>query len=264
MTDQNKTNDENQKDANKTIPSSKETSSLLSPWWSEASATRTAAEEAANNNTERENKYASILLGLSRNMEHNEDKELGWKEQCYLLANAPKMSYNSDRNSLEKLFDQSRECTMVCFLRESRKLARQRLLLAEEDKEEMSIRGSMLNLFHGIWISVAKTPKRCKEHILGEQSMMSKKDYPDYYTVDLEKEISRSGEHVTRIISKTFSPLQHLTQRYIESWKDGTQQRFFMSFWTRLERGDAFYLVRDYTKRLIDNALEDKKPSNKK
>lgn len=28
-----------------------------------------------------------------------------------------------------------------------------------------------------------------------EQSMMSKKDYPDYYTVDLEKEISRSGEH---------------------------------------------------------------------
>lgn len=69
---------------------------------------------------------------------------------------------------------------------------------------------------------------------------------------------------MTRIISKTFSPLQHLTQRYIESWKDGTQQRFFMSFWTRLERGDAFYLVRDYTKRLIDNALEDKKPSNKK
>lgn len=69
---------------------------------------------------------------------------------------------------------------------------------------------------------------------------------------------------VSRVIKKTFSPLQHMSQRYIDSWKDGTQQAFFTKFWTRLERGDAFYLVKDCTKRLIENMLEDKKPSDKK
>lgn len=69
---------------------------------------------------------------------------------------------------------------------------------------------------------------------------------------------------VSRVIHKVFGPLQHLSQRYIDSWNNGTQQAFFHKFWTRLERGDAFYLVRDCTKRLIENVLEDKKPSDKK
>jgi hypothetical protein len=70
---------------------------------------------------------------------------------------------------------------------------------------------------------------------------------------------------VAHSIAKTFSPLQHLTQKYIDSWTDGSQQAFFSKFWSSMQKGDAFYLVKDSTKRLIENALgHDKKPSNKK
>lgn len=163
-------------------PSTDDTASLLSPWWSEQTATTeeiqpTATEKTNNdtNNSSASNNSSSthkhtILIGLNRNMEHNDDKEISWKEKCYVFANVPKLKYEgkSDRENLEKLFDYSRECTMVCFLRESRKLARQRLLLTEENTEKKtSDIGFTLNPFYGTWISVAKTPKRCREHILG-------------------------------------------------------------------------------------------------
>lgn len=60
---------------------------------------------------------------------------------------------------------------------------------------------------------------------------------------------------MTRAVKKSFSPLQHLTQRYLDSWKDGNQQAFFSNFWSSVQKGDAFYLVKDSTKRLIENAL---------
>lgn len=64
----------------------------------------------------------------------------------------------------------------------------------------------------------------------------------------------------TKLAKKTFGPLQHLTQKYIDSWKDGNQQAFFSKFWTSAQNGDAFYLVLDSTKRLFENALgHDKK-----
>lgn len=70
---------------------------------------------------------------------------------------------------------------------------------------------------------------------------------------------------VTNAITRTISPLQHLTQKYVDSWKDGSQQAFFSKFWSSMQKGDAFYLVKDSTKRLIENALgHDKKPSDKK
>lgn len=114
---------------------------------------------------------------------------------------------------------------------------------------------------------------------------MTKKSFPDYYTMEVGEELSHSGEYgksmlltdtegsciyycsllVTKAITKTFSPLQHLTQRYVDSWKDGTQQAFFSKFWSSMQKGDALYLVRDSTKRLFENALgHDKKPSDKK
>lgn len=70
---------------------------------------------------------------------------------------------------------------------------------------------------------------------------------------------------MTKTVKKTFSPLQHLTQRYVDSWKDGNQQAFFTKFWSSAQKGDAFYLVLDSTKRLIENTLgHNKKPSDKK
>ncbi|KAG0934598.1 hypothetical protein G6F57_007105 [Rhizopus arrhizus] len=214
MTGQNENNDkkknnENNKTCNMLPPSivpppppTEDTCSLLSPWWSEEAAATTGAEEVVEEKNKLPEKpthrHNTILFGLSRNMEHNEDKELNWKEKCYLLANIPKMEFEGkmDRERLERLFNHSRECTMVCFLKESRKLAKQRLLLSEEEeKKKTSDVEFKLNPFYGTWISVAKTPKRCREHILGEQALITKKVYPDYYTIDLGKEISHSSEH---------------------------------------------------------------------
>lgn len=51
----------------------------------------------------------------------------------------------------------------------------------------------------------------------------------------------------------------------MDSWKDGRQQAFFSKFWNSIQKGDAFYLVRDISRKLIDNAIgHDKKPSDKK
>lgn len=112
---------------------------------------------------------------------------------------------------------------------------------------------------------------------------MKKKNISDYYTMELGEELSNSGQHgslffffllgymssyilitfyiiATKLAKKTFGPLQHLTQKYIDSWKDGNQQAFFSKFWTSAQNGDAFYLVLDSTKRLFENALgHDKK-----
>ncbi|KAG1469030.1 hypothetical protein G6F56_003496 [Rhizopus delemar] len=162
MTEQNKPNEE---DNDTTLlppeipapppPSTKDTSSLLSPWWSEKP---TTTQDRPDTNS----KPSTFLLGINRSLEYNGDKELGWKEKCYLFTNAPKMNNGeSDRDHLETLFDHSKDCTMVCFLKESKKLTRQRILIEEGEEEKNG-----WNPFHGIWVSVAKTPKRCKEHIL--------------------------------------------------------------------------------------------------
>ncbi|CAO3694982.1 unnamed protein product [Rhizopus stolonifer] len=170
-------------------PQTKDTTFLLSPWWSEeATAPPTESRETEKKSHHR---HRTILLGLQRYMEHKEDKEINWKEKCYLLANVPKMEYKekSDRENLEKLFDHSNECSMVCFLKESEKLVKRRLL-EEEGSAECEY-----NPLHGAWISVAKTPKRCRDHILGDQTIITKKNYPDYYTINLAREINPSSEH---------------------------------------------------------------------
>jgi hypothetical protein len=46
-----------------------------------------------------------------------------------------------------------------------------------------------------------------------------------------------------------------LTTKYIDSWKDGHQQAFFTKFCSSVQRGDAFYLVKKGTKKLIENVL---------
>ncbi|CEG82570.1 Putative DNA excision repair protein ERCC-1 [Rhizopus microsporus] len=110
-------------------PSTDDTASLLSPWWSEQTATTeetqpTTTEKTSNtNNSSASNNGSSthkhtILIGLNRNMEHNDDKEISWKEKCYVFANVPKLKYEgkSDRENLEKLFDYSRECTMNLYV----------------------------------------------------------------------------------------------------------------------------------------------------
>ncbi|KAI8643626.1 hypothetical protein BD408DRAFT_385278 [Parasitella parasitica] len=239
------------------LPSAEDTSTLLSPWWSEEAQAEPADELNAEDATEQEAKKDSGILNISilsfGRSAPKESKEQ-WKERCLLLATTTELRKKTEtstvQNELEEIFDKSKECSMICFLRTSR---------------ELTNRSSFtLNPFYGTWISVAKTPKRCKEHLL-DAGATSKKSFPDYYTMEVGEELSHSGEYVTTAVTKTFSPLQHLTQRYIDSWKDGSQQAFFYKFWSSMQKGDALYLVRDSTKKLFENALgHDKKPSDKK
>ncbi|KAI9279288.1 hypothetical protein BY458DRAFT_431827 [Sporodiniella umbellata] len=262
MTDQNKANEDDQDTTllppqvpTPPPPSSEDKASLLSPWWSEKPTTTNEEDtpEQPKTNT-------LFLFGINRSLVNEKDKDLVWDEKCYLVTNSglPAPPHAKDKEMVERMFQRCKQCTMVCFLKESRKLTRQRAL-AESGKDK-----GMQNPFHGIWITVAKTPKRCKEHILQDTKIIQPENSPDYYNIDLGKEIDRSGEHATKLIHKTLRPLQNMSQLYIDSWKDGTQQAFFSKFWTRLQRGDAFYLVKDCTKRLLENVLEDKKPSDKK
>ncbi|KAI7907808.1 uncharacterized protein BX663DRAFT_424664 [Cokeromyces recurvatus] len=194
-------------------PPPEDTSTLTSPWWSEET-----TED--NNNSNTDNNTSSS---------------------------------DSIKAELENVIDESKKCSMVCFLKTSQNLLKQQ----QEQK-------SKFNPFYGTWISVAKTPKRCKEHLLIEGTM-TKKNHPDYYRMELGEELSRSGEYISKAIQRTFTPLQHFTQRYISSWKDGSQQAFFSKLWSSMQKGDAFYLVKESTKRLIENAMDhDKKPNDKK
>ncbi|RCI02927.1 hypothetical protein CU098_012494, partial [Rhizopus stolonifer] len=143
------------------LPSTEDTSTLLSPWWSEEPH-RSSPQESTHQ----------------------------WKERCMLLAftelekqqqkeeDITKKSTGQDaQKELLDIFDQSKDCRMVCFLRASRELSK-----------------PSLNPFHGTFVSVAKTPKRCKEHLL-DAGNMSKKSFSDYYTMELGHELSHSGEY---------------------------------------------------------------------
>ncbi|KAG2202447.1 hypothetical protein INT46_002242 [Mucor plumbeus] len=276
------------------LPSAEDTSTLLSPWWSEEAQTESTddftddSNNTATSNTEttdftappldssyldsniptqeidsnsmkeedNSHKDSSILnisiLSFGRSAP-KESKDQ-WKERCLLLATTTELNKkkenNTVQNELEEILDKSKECSMICFMRTSQELTK---------KPSFT-----LNPFYGTWISVAKSPKRCKEHLL-DAGNICKKSFPDYYTMEVGEKLSHSGEYVTKSITKTFSPLQHLTQRYVDSWKDGSQQAFFSKFWSSMQKGDAIYLVRDSTKRLFENALgHDKKPSDKK
>lgn len=188
------------------LPSAEDTSTLLSPWWSEeaqteptddffddviASADTTNATASTSNTMAPEftappldsssldsniptqeldsshlqdetNKDSSVLnisiLSFGRSAP-KESKDQ-WKERCLLLATTTELSKKKEgasvQNELEEIFDKSKECSMVCFMRTSRELA---------NKPSFT-----LNPFYGTWISVAKTPARCKEHLLDGRS----------------------------------------------------------------------------------------------
>ncbi|KAI7875324.1 hypothetical protein K492DRAFT_210999 [Lichtheimia hyalospora FSU 10163] len=86
----------------------------------------------------------------------------------------------------------------------------------------------------------------------------------DYYTVDLGERWNRSGEDAQRIATIALTPLQHLTQRYIQSWQDGTQAAFLSRFWDSAKRGDAFHLMLDNAKKLLHHATTKKEEDTAK
>jgi hypothetical protein len=171
-------------------PNTQDTSTLLSPWWSEEPPTETIEtdSEPAMSNYEKEvtpipaltqkaeKDPSSNILNISiLSFGRSSPKESPdyWKERCILLATTSELSFKKENNGennvqkeLEEIFDKSKECSMVCFLRSSRKLAKDRLLKQHEGDESKLPTTFSINPFYGTWISVAKTPKRCKEHLL--------------------------------------------------------------------------------------------------
>lgn len=120
------------------------------------------------------------------------DSPIQWKERCILLATTaneiPKSTENSKdvQKELANIFDSSKECSMICFLKTS-----QRFIKDEKKNQTLFQR---LVPFYGRWISVAKTPTRCKEHLLNPGDM-TKKSFTDYYTMEIGEELSHSGEY---------------------------------------------------------------------
>lgn len=92
---------------------------------------------------------------------------------------------------------------------------------------------------------------------------MVKQDNRDFLAKQYLLTPSPHTQLVKKFMARTFSPAQELARRYVVSWQDGTQKAFLNRFWESAQRGDAFHLVRDNTKRLIDAALgNDKKPGD--
>jgi hypothetical protein len=63
-------------------------------------------------------------------------------------------------------------------------------------------------------------------------------------------------------MTRTFTPVQELGRRYIESWKDGTQVGFFSRFLASAQRGDAFYLLWDSARRAADSMMDNSKKND--
>ncbi|KAG0176570.1 hypothetical protein DFQ29_005954 [Apophysomyces sp. BC1021] len=213
-------------------PHSQDSSELLSPWWS--------AEPPPDRPPEK--KDSQVILNISRtadvdnvvNGEKTGEKTTLWKEKCFVLTTR-KQNTEPKGDALKDQFQS--ECRMVCFLRECEKLR-------EARKEKLNLTNTW-NPFYGTWLVVATTRARS-----------------DYYTIELGERFGRSGEDVKELAKKTFAPVQELSSRYVNSWKDGTQMAFFGRFWESVKRGDAFSLVIDSTKRFVDSAVGSEKKSD--
>jgi hypothetical protein len=66
---------------------------------------------------------------------------------------------------------------------------------------------------------------------------------------------------VAMFMKKTFTPVQELGRRYMNSWKDGTQADFFTRFMASAQRGDGLFLLRDSLRRMMESMTgsDDKK-----
>ncbi|KAL1929761.1 hypothetical protein VTP01DRAFT_1899 [Rhizomucor pusillus] len=238
--------------------SSRNPSSLLSPWWS-------AEPPPERPSDAKKNHYVFMNFSVTTSAkkpgtEGNtpEDQVVLTKESCFMLAKKEALQNQPDDAPANSPYVGTSDCRMICFLRESEHL----LKLREAEQHQQQQRS--WNPFRGTWLVVATTRQRCMEHSFSDDKRLPKKhNHPDYYTVDLGEMLSGSGEDVKRIVAKSFTPMQELSKRYIESWKDGTQAAFFSRFYESAKRGDAFRLVRDNSRRLFNAVVgDDDKDSN--
>lgn len=178
-------------------PLEQDSSSLTSPWWSEeepietkvdpsssvpTTTTTTETGTTAANDPKNNNLLNISFVAFSR--ASAKENPIPWKENCFLIAKTKIVSATEQKGlirvkpvekgkerSVEEILDDSTECSMICFLRSSRQLTKDRILNENDGKLPITF---SVNPFYGTWISVAKTPARCKEHVLdGKRIILS-------------------------------------------------------------------------------------------
>ncbi|ORX59651.1 hypothetical protein DM01DRAFT_1333117 [Hesseltinella vesiculosa] len=265
-----------------------DTSELLSPWWSEeaevtdqiapaefespSSLTALDSQPADKTGHEKstedtpppqmlEDESSLWIQRFKRQAFVNQTGQLAWEEHCLLMSNGVKD--NNEASLFDRLLDQadhgslpkevsfpsSKRCHMVCLFRQH--------MRQYQHQEEQPQSPSSWNPFAGSWLVVTHSRQAFLDHIGHYELEKTERD--DYYTIDLHDRFSHVGEDVTRLVQRTFTPLQDLTRRYIGSWKDGTQSYFFSRFFESARRGDAFFLLRDSARRAFDNITSDSK-----
>lgn len=146
--------------------SSRNNTSLLSPWWSES----TEPEKKPAKGHHLLLHFTRVVNGSIKDDKSNSNTPL-FTEQCVLLTKQDHPSSTSSTtdqhhatsadNGINFLNGkQQSDCRMVCLLRENQ----------EKRKEQQKAHGSFLNPFHGLWVIVATTQARCLEHTAGKDA----------------------------------------------------------------------------------------------
>ncbi|KAI8379438.1 uncharacterized protein BYT42DRAFT_613745 [Radiomyces spectabilis] len=229
-----------------------DSNALLSPWWSVEPPPEAPPPE--KNKGSKNGHIISLFRRTATREEQINGQKAGeqhvWTEWCALMT-AYKKGETQDPAKDDPIarIKNSPKCSLMCFIKEDPLLTRNKL--------EQTNQANTWNPFYGKWIVTAVTQAGCLEHLQSKTIVESNSNR--YHAIELGKQLEKSGENVKRMLARTFTPMQALTKRYIESWKDGTQATFFSRFWESVERGDAFRQIRDSTKRIIENATKSSK-----
>ncbi|KAI8979505.1 hypothetical protein BDF20DRAFT_913070 [Mycotypha africana] len=242
-------------------------------------ANETASQNSSQTSSQKNSNQKTNLSFTIFDRALNKKDQNIFKERCILFATTIAKSQQKEANQgeaasyndLQDVLTRSKQCSMVCFLKFNKEVMSSSLsstastpasnskatsiptisaLTDTDTTASSSPISSFLRPFDGTFITVAKTAKRCEEHIYSDN--IQSKTSPDYFTINLGEEIHHSGEYVTNNVIKILTPLQTFAQKYLDSWKDGTQQKFFARFWTTVQNGDALHLVGKSTKKMIE------------
>ncbi|KAI8069269.1 hypothetical protein BC940DRAFT_298315 [Gongronella butleri] len=209
-----------------------------------------------------------FLSSFGRTAEETASGQLVWKEDCVLWTKEPKHLQESNLTKhIEQLqkgsvdhqqtmdYPTNDNCHMVCLFR---RFAGHQLQPSQQELEKQQPSSPFSwNPMANSWLVVTNTRQAFFDHLA--QKDIEEKHSNDYYTIDLGDRFSHAGEDMFNLVKRTFSPIQELTRRYTDSWKDGSQAQFFTRFYDSARRGDAFSLLRDSARRVFDNMVDDDK-----
>ncbi|KAI8333330.1 hypothetical protein BC941DRAFT_434428 [Chlamydoabsidia padenii] len=228
---------------------------LLSPWWSEESPDTThrldtdhpppeqqhPQSNTTMTTTSPDDEYTRYIITYGRSATDPKGNEV-WREDCMIWTKDPSKVSQVIETAIERkgTSTDASPCTMVCLFRQS-----------QERRKKKREALSSWNPFYGNWLVVTHTHSALAEHV--QETDIIKKNSPNYYTIELGERIGRLDEDVAKFMKRTFTPVQNFGQRYMNSWKDGTQADFFTRFLTSAQRGDGFFLLRDSVYRMMES-----------